>query len=453
MDYSSLLAGLGRWLRRRRMLRVGRSLAADERGNILAITAFALPALLAASGLAFEAADWYQTQRLMQNAADSAAIAAASNGTSSYAVEAKAVAAQYGFQDGVDGATVTISNSAACPSGGSNCYSATITKMVPLVLSPLVGFQGDAAYNGSRAKQLSATSISSQGTAPRQYCILALASSGAAQGIRTNGSPKADLNGCDVMSNTDAQCNGHDLKAGHGDAHGTSSGCGTTQTSGLSPLSDPYASLASNIPANTCSSYPQAPSNKKDPDLPSSNQLSASWTGAKTVCGDLQLTDNVTLTGSGNRILVIRNGRLDTNGYTLKTDSGAGLTIIFSGDNSSGYTHAPIGNGTLDIAAPTSGAWSGVAIYQDPNLTSGVDISEAGNSPTWNITGLVYLPHSSVTFSGAVNKSSNGLSCFAMVVDNLTFNGTASIIAQSQCTQAGLTMPTGNIPSRGELVS
>jgi hypothetical protein len=64
----------------------------------------------------------------------------------------------------------------------------------------------------------------------------------------------------------------------------------------------------------------------------------------------------------------------------------------------------------LDITAPDldSGTWSGVAIHQDPNLTKNVDISAASNSPTWDISGLVYLPHSSVTLSGAVNKSSQG---------------------------------------------
>jgi hypothetical protein len=82
-----------------------------------------------------------------------------------------------------------------------------------------------------------------------------------------------------------------------------------------------------------------------------------------------------------------------------------------------------------------------------------MDISAAGNSPTWDITGLVYLPHSSVTFSGAVNKSTNGLSCFDLVVDNITINGTGSILSEGQCNQAGLDMPTGEIPSRGELVS
>jgi hypothetical protein len=57
-------------------------------------------------------------------------------------------------------------------------------------------------------------------------------------------------------------------------------------------------------------------------------------------------------------------------------------------------------SGTLDIAAPTSGTWSGIAVYQDPNLVDSggnLDVSCAGNSPTWDISGMVYMPHSNVT--------------------------------------------------------
>jgi hypothetical protein len=87
-------------------------------------------------------------------------------------------------------------------------------------------------------------------------------------------------------------------------------------------------------------------------------------------------------------------------------------------------------------------------------LTSGVDVSAAGNSPNWNITGLVYMPHASVTMKGAVDKSTNGKSCFVMVADNFTISGTAGILKTDigQCPQAGLTMPTANIPARTLLV-
>src|SRR5208337_3866520 len=233
----------------------------------------------------------------------------------------------------------------------------------------------------------------------------------------------------------------HNLNATFGEAHGTDNGCGNTQVSEVPTVADPYAGLASNIPSDSCGgSYPQEPAKKKDPALPAANQWSGSYTlsSVKVVCGDQQLVGDTTINYS---VLVIENGQLDTNGHTL---SGSGLTVVFSGSNSSSSQHIPTGGGTLDIAPPTSGAWSGVAIYQDPSLTTNVDISYAGNSPTWNLTGLVYLPHSSATFSGAVNKSSHGQSCFTIVVDNITINGTGSIFANdTQCQSAGLAQPHG----------
>lgn len=437
-----------------RAARFARAFLRQEQGNVLTVFAMVLPVFLGMTGLAFEGANWYRTKQSMQNAADAAALAAATNNTASYAAEAKAVAAQYGYVDGTGSTTVAVTNAATCPGGQTPCYSVTITSPASLVFAQLVGYRGDTTTGGKPAQLISATAQAIQGAQPRSYCLVALASSGTSPGIRTNGAPKADLTGCNVMSNTDATCNGHNLKATFGDAHGKSNGCGINPTSNVPVLSDSYAGLASNIPSGSCSSYPQAPSKKKDPDLPSSNLLSGtpSLINHPPFCGDVQLTGNLTLTEE-NVVIVIENGRLDTNGYTIKTASGASATIIFSGDGSSGYTHGPTGGGTIDITAPTSGVWSGVAMYQDPDLTDGVDISEAGNSPTWNITGLVYLPHASVTFSGAVNKSSNGQSCFVMVTDNITINGTGSILSTGGCAAAGLTMPQGQVPGRGKLAS
>src|SRR5882724_11156513 len=80
---------------------------ADRRGNVAVMTAFLLPILLGSMGLGFEVSNWYMTEHGMQNAADAAVIAAATNGTSNYATEAKAVAAQYGYTDGNNNITVT----------------------------------------------------------------------------------------------------------------------------------------------------------------------------------------------------------------------------------------------------------------------------------------------------------------------------------------------------------
>jgi hypothetical protein len=242
------------------------------------------------------------------------------------------------------------------------------------------------------------------------------------------------------MSNNDSTCNGHDLNATYGDAHGTNNGCGGTQRSNVPQVADPFSSLATSIPANTCGA------------TASSFLTGVTWSVSQTlaatkiVCGNLTVSGNVTLTtASPGSVLVIENGSLNIgSGYTLKTASGSALTIIFSGPTVAGqtYNHYPTGSGTLDFMAPTSGTWSGIAIYQDPNLTTGVDISYGGNNPTWNITGVVYLPHSYVQFSGAVNKSSYGANCFLFVVDRILISGTANIAELGQCPQAGVTLPS-----------
>lgn len=431
-------------------------LCADTRGNVAIMMGLLMVPMVGAMGLGFEVSNWYMTKRFMQNAADAAAIAAASNASSNYDVEGKAVAALYGFVDGQKNVTVTASNTATCPAGGNTCYSVTITSLDPLSLSQVVGFNGDTTVNGAKQTTLSSTAIATRATVQWPLCLLALNTTGNA--IRTNGAPKTDFTGCSVMSDSAADCNGSNLNADAGMAAGTNGGCGIKEYSNVPVVTDPYSSLAAHIPANTCSSYPQKPGKKGTP-LPASNL----WTGGKSlgsgstqVCGDLQLTGDVTVQTNdlSGAVLVIQNGQLDLNGHTLSTSNGSALTIIFSGSDTGSYTHAPTGNGTLDVQAPTSGTWSGVALYQDPSLHNGVDVSYAGNNPTWDLTGLVYMPHSSMTFSGAINKSSNGAACLVMITGSVLINGTGSIYETSPagCKDAGLIMPTATIPARSKLV-
>ncbi|CAN7496048.1 pilus assembly protein TadG-related protein [Phenylobacterium sp. LjRoot219] len=433
-----------------------RRLVQDDRGNVAITTVLTLPVVIGALGLGVESASWMSSKRAMQNAADAAAIAAATNAGSEYGFEAQAVASQYGFKHGEDGVTVEVNNTAACPGAqASQCYRVTISRPMPLMLAQVVGYRGDATVEGAPAKLVAAEAVAKRGTSPREYCVLALAKTEITEPeLLTHGAPKANLTGCSVMSNGDARCTGHDLGADFGDAFGTNDGCGKVRRSKVAKVTDPYEKMADNIPAQDgCNNtYPQMPAKKGTP-LPPSNKLAGnqSWSGTTKLCGDQQLVGNVTITE--DTTIYIYNGQLDTNGFKIQTAPGVSATLVFTGDNGGGYTHAPTGGGTIDITAPKSGPWQGMALYQDPRINTGVDISEAGNSPTWNMTGVAYLPRASVTFSGAVNKSSNGKSCFALVVDNLRINGTGSILAHGECNEAGVKMPTGAADSRGKLVS
>jgi Flp pilus assembly protein TadG len=437
----------------------------DEAGAIAFLAALGLTLLVGLVGLAIDAGVWYRTNRALQNAADAAVIAASQNDTSTYQSEAKAVTAQYGFVDGANGITVTPLNNQTCPSPSTatDCYKVTVAQAsAPLFFSSVLGLTAPAISSVAMA--------SSKET--HAYCMLAL-NTGAGNAIRTNGSPVANLNGCSIMSNSGSKCDGTNLRTApdgptYGDAAGTNSGCGINQSSNLPTVADPYASLASSIPANPCgtakTSFPQE--DKKGAGLSGNNQWSTSTvalTATPTianhgvVCGDLQLTTDVTVTSSAGlagSVLVIENGVLDTNGYKLSTASGSALTIIFTGPTVAGLSpgHYPTdikGGGTLDFMAPTSGTWKGIAFYQDPNLPSGsgVDFTYAGNTPTWNITGAVYFPNASIGFSGAINKSSNGVSCLLFVIGNITINGGAAIeqTTAASCLSAGVTLPTNKV--------
>ncbi len=450
-------------------------LRSDQRGTVAIMMGVLLPVIVGGLGLGFEVSNWYLRTRSMQNAADAAALAAAANGSSNYDVEAKAVAAQYGFVDGSNNVTVTPSNAATCPSVPNinpPCYSVTISSMVPLYLSQVVGYSGDTTLNGAQEKTLSSEAIAYQTIVKQPICLLGLDKTG--QAIRTNGSPNANFTGCTVMSNSTADCNGSNLLAFMGIAAATDNGCGNKQYSNMPTLSDPYAGYATNIPTN----LPTSCNNSYSQESKHGNTWSGgtTWSGSYTltgtaslagntlICGDLRLTGNVTINTADNdngAVLYIENGLLDLQGYTLQTASGSAVTIVFTGTGgaSDPYNHYPTdnsGTGVLNIQAPHDGPFPGMAIYQDPSLTKNVDLTYAGNKPTWDITGGVYMPNASVTISGAIDQSANGADCFVLVSKDVTINGTGSIYQQSPdgsgCKAAGLNMPTEDVPGRGRLV-
>jgi Flp pilus assembly protein TadG len=442
----------------------------NERGTVAVIMGFLFPVLIAAFGLGFEITNWYLRTRSMQNAADAAAIAAATNSSSNYNVEAAAVATLYGYTNATNNVTVAASNTAPCPAGfTAPCYSVTISSMVPLYLTEVIGYQGNSSLNGARQQTLTSSAVANKPIVQQPICMLGLDTTGTA--VRSNGGPTTNFTGCTVMSNSAGTCNGSNLQATMGLAHGTNNGCGFIQHSNIPILADPYAYMASNIPTD----LPSRCSNTYSQESRHGSTWSGgtTWSGSKNlsgtaslagntlICGDLRLTGDVTIDAPSGAVLYIENGLLDLQGYTLRTASGSSVIIVFTGTNTGSYQHYPTDNsggsaGVLDIQAPTSGPFHGMALYQDPALTRNVDFTYAGNNPTWNLTGGTYFPNADVTISGVVNKSANGAQCFVMVAQDILINGNGAFYSQtpdgSGCKAAGLDMPMATIPGRAKLV-
>ena len=460
------------------------SLHENQSGTVAVIMAFLFPILIAAFGLGFEITNWYLSTRAMQNAADAAAIAAATNGSANYNIEAAAVATQYGYINGTNNVTVTASNAATCPSDPNitpPCYSVTITSVVPLILTEVVGYLGNSTLNGARAQTLTSSAIANKPLKAQPVCLLGLDQSGTA--VRSNGGPTTNFSGCTVMSDSASTCNGSNLQATMGLAHATNNGCGITQYSTVPIVPDPYAYMANsirsdlnNFPTKCGNSFAQesrhgstwsggtpwgVPSSTTTMTLTGTDAVGATTANNRLVCGDLVLSGDVTINAPAGAVLYIENGLLDLQGHTLQTADGSALTIVFTGTNTGSYQHIPTDNsggsrGVLDIQATKTGPFPGMALYQDPILTRNVDFTYAGNSPTWNLTGGTYFPNADVTVSGVVNKSANGAQCFVMVAKDVLLNGNGAFYSQtpdgSGCQAAGLTMPTATIPGRTKLV-
>jgi hypothetical protein len=454
-----------------RLIRNLARLLGDERGAVSSTLVLMLIPLVGMLGMATEASTFYLTQRSAQNAADSAAMAAASNGcaatdtchttnlSATYVDEAKSVATQFGFTD--DTKTTVTPTKVTCPSGSAGCYQVTISRKIPIYLVRMVGFNGDSAFGGGRAQTVTAIAIASPKFTPDTYCALALASGGpSVTGFSGSGSPNVDFTGCKIATNGKANCNGHDWKADVSDAGGNVDNCGKNGSGNINvpKIDDPYTSLKSFIPtAPTCTVPDYSGMSTDTTTNKLSGSIDLSSTAVKYYCGNVNITANTSIKAApGGTVIVIENGGLNVpGGKSFSTSSGA-LTIIFTGPTTNVNTPSHLLNvdGTIDIAAPQTGNWHGVAIYQNPDLKTGVNYSVAGSGTAWNITGLVYMPNAAVTFKGAVGKATvNGNDCFAFVVDTLVIKGTGNFFEQqSQCTAANLTPPSGSLAKRQALV-
>ena len=111
-------------------------LRADQRGNVAIIMGFAMVPIVGALGIGFEISNWYMTKHAMQNAADAATIAAATNGSSNYNIEAAAVAAQYGFVNGSNNVTVTASKRPPAPLAATPATASRSRVMRPSFCPP-----------------------------------------------------------------------------------------------------------------------------------------------------------------------------------------------------------------------------------------------------------------------------------------------------------------------------
>ncbi|HJW41696.1 MAG TPA: pilus assembly protein TadG-related protein [Rhizomicrobium sp.] len=402
-----------------------------EHANIAILFAITAPVLIGALGLGMETAYWYVDQRAEQNASDSAALAAAGDGTPNYGSVASAIAASYGFQNGVNGVVVTSSNVAPCPSGGNTCYSVNVSMKQQLFLTPVIGYSGNTTVNGKPAVTLQASATAQEGVPPT--CVLALAPSAAKAASVTGGN--TTLSDCSIQvdsTNGDAfDMTGGSLTAQAVNVTGNYKKSGGTLTpaapvTGSAVIADPYSGLyaANSVSSLTSQSCPAA---NKGLNINTTKTLSPG-----VYCNTLNISSgNVTLSPG---VYIIQGGKFQVSGGTV---TGSGVTIILTcgtppcTSSSNNWATADLTGGTANLSAQTSGTWSGMLFYQDPGDTNHNDkdtITGGGNT----LEGALYFPTQLLDITGG------GASAPCTQIIAYTIDITGSTTVGSNCGNAGI---------------
>src|SRR4051812_21856268 len=408
----------------------------NKRGNALVLAGAALPLIVGSAGLASDTIQWTLWKRQIQRAADSAAMAGV------YAiVQGKSV----GTCSDINGATYV--NPVAYDLRKNVHVSITPTCTMPAPTGAFAADPDAVRVDLSVQKQLSfsgmfmssAPIISASATATvvpsGKYCAISLINTGTT-GISAGGSTNLNL-GCGMITNSISM----DAAVAFGSSTVTASpiaavgGIDATDNWGAGTVLQPFTIAAEDPFASV---NPPTPSGcQKFSDWDTGNNNKPNGTVDLTAAGS-PLTPGGTycLKESGGSFDIKGNIILPSGTYVLDrtsmnmTNSNASLTchsctFVLTSATGTGAGNISLQGGKLDLSAPDTGYYKGLAIYQDRNASSCSGNCNLINGNASSILqGAIYVPNQQLTFKGTSGMNTN---CLQMVALILEFSGNSAI--------------------------
>ena len=389
-----------------------RAFLRDTSGNYAILGALISPVLIGAAGLATEGGLWYNKHQTLQGAADSAALSAATryglNTSADLSSQADSVVATYGYVNGTAGTVVTVHRPASTGAytGNSKSVEVIVTTQQARLLSSIystapVTITGRAvALPGSNGKG----------------CVLSLNAT-ASGGTTSKGTSSINLAACSLYDNSSnssalvntgsATINAQEVNV-VGDVSG---GSGITATDGVnkgvSPASDPYASVPPPAFAGC--------------DFNNKTYKTTVTINPGVYCNGIQLNAGAVVTMNPGVYIIDRGTLQIAGGATLK---GTGVTIYFTSSTGSGWADATINGGaTVNITGPTTGPYSGIAMFGDRNMPISTTFKFNGGAGQV-LGGAVYIPHGAVQYAGGASTT---VHCTQLIADTITFVGNSNL--------------------------
>jgi hypothetical protein len=369
-----------------------------------------------------------RAKRVVQTAADSAAIAGAAElPFGNWLAAAKADAAQNGVTDGSGGATVAVTNITG-PSGNKNYVQVIATQPQPTFFMKMFNFN---------SMPVSARAVAA--AVPSPACIYTLSQTtpntgdSPVGGIDLTGSANLELPSCGILDNAKGAFALHVL--GGATLNAKAIGIVGTDTvhnggkltpkppiTGMTAVSDPLISLVPTVPPADYSSGCLA-----DPKYgtgtytigPSSPSGFVCYTGFSLSGGSPKITLNPGL--------YIFNGAAGLDIASGGTFSGTGVTLYFV--NGASFTFS---NGVgVTLSAPLTGPYSNILFYQDSTDTASDSFVGGSNE---SINGIFYLPSANLTLANGVGATFN----VDLVVGSLSMSGSATLAPYAPLTGASV---------------
>ena len=411
-------------------------LAADQRGVIIVMFALMLPIMLGFVGLGVEVGYWFQKKRDMQAAADAAAVASAYEVAEGRSTGVQTIADREAVNNGYTG-TVTVRSvpfNSLFPNSSTGVYS-TDDDAVSVDLSESV-VRLFSSWFLSGNLTINAHALADVVAGATDACVLALGSSNQSQALYVHGSAAVTMSGCTAATNS-TDLNAVDTTTGLTvDCVFSAGGVnGTTDTSSISPA--PNTTACSTARTN----QPTITDPYDDVTL-----VTKPGVGDFSPCGALPASpispgDSPFCSMSVNSTLImsagtyyINQGNFSLTGNAV-IDATAGVTIVF-GDSTGAGNCGGIdiqGNTNIDITAPTSGNFSGIALYRNSECDNGEDFVFNGNNDS-NIIGAIYNPSAEIKLTG---NGDIGGTCVQIIADQVEIVGDGTL--GSDCDGVGTT--------------
>ena len=389
--------------------------------------------LIGALGLALDGSMLYGHRQMAQSAADAAAQGAmlsifhGTNATATYPFATGTTPAPYTCTttDGTtpcayarlngfgglasDSVSITYPTSVPGVNLGAGNASAMTVRVQRSVNATLM------AYFGVRSYTVAATATAAMVRFPMANCVIALDSS-ANDAFSISGNANMNLTTCGIAVDS----NSSSAFRANGNISLTTTGINVvggvnqngnvtinpTPTTGVTPVSDPFASVPAPTPASCA---------------PNSTINGDTTIGPGTYCGGINITGNSNVTFKPGTYILLGGGLSASGNVSL---TGSGVTFYNTFDNTHPFDSISLtGNLTMNLSAPPGGTLAGMLFFEDRNAPTGNTEKFTGNSSS-NMTGAMYFPNNEVEYTG---NSSTGVQNVAIVANTVRFIGNASL--------------------------